>query len=89
MITPPVGKPLFLVHDTADGFVYVRVVRAGPRWREHRWGDQLEGGSEWPTVRQANEQAVKSFREMFPEHRCTDRCCLNPAETGTRSTRNP
>ena len=71
-------SPLFIRHDTADGLVYMRVERRGRRWFTRHWGDQLDGGRECRTMREANEAAVTDFQAMFPEHRCTARCCANP-----------
>jgi hypothetical protein len=41
------------------------------------WGEQLVGGKECHTMREANEFLLASFTQMFPEHRCTDRCHEN------------
>jgi|ERR1019366_4781796 hypothetical protein len=69
---------LFVRHDTADGFIYARVERSGRKWIARHWGQELQGARECRTMREANEHAVTAFREMFPEHRCTARCCVNP-----------
>jgi hypothetical protein len=29
-------------------------------------------------MREANGQAMAAFAQMLPEHRCTERCCINP-----------
>jgi hypothetical protein len=62
-------------HDTADGFIYSRVERQGHKWIARHWGDQLHGQRECQTMREANEHATMAFAQMFPEHRCTERCC--------------
>jgi hypothetical protein len=62
-------KPLFIRHDTADGFIYCRVERYGRRWVARHWGDQLAGARECRTMGDANEFLARSFSEMFPEHR--------------------
>ena len=67
-------KPLFIVHDTADGMIYSRAERRGRKWLARHWGPQLDGGRECDTMREANEFLIRSFTEMFPEHRCTERC---------------
>src|ERR1039458_6567261 len=69
---------LFVRHDTADGFIYSRVERSGRKWIARHWGPELQGARECRTMREANEHAMAAFREMFPEHRCTERCCVNP-----------
>jgi hypothetical protein len=69
-------QPLSFVHDTADGFVYSVVERRGRKWIARHWGDQLDGLRECVTVKEANEFVVASFQEMFPEHRCTERCIV-------------
>jgi len=76
--TPYPRKPLFIRHDTADGFIYSRVEKRGRKWFVLHWGDQLEGQQECLTMREANEHAIAAFAQMFPEHRCTNRCCVNP-----------
>jgi hypothetical protein len=70
-------KPLYVVHDTADGMIYLKAEKQGRKWIARQWGPQLEGMRECRTMREANEHLVASFGQMFPEHRCTDRCsCL-------------
>jgi hypothetical protein len=73
-------RPLYIRHDTPDGFVYSRVERSGRAWCVRHWGDELNGSSEWRTMREANTYAIEAFRQMFPEHRCTERCVVDPAE---------
>lgn len=70
-------KPLVVVHDTVDGMVYSRAIRQGRKWLARHRGSQLDGGRECRTVREANEFLQVAFREMFPEHRCTERCRVN------------
>lgn len=74
LCVPKTRKPLSFVHDTADGFVYSKVERRGRNWIGRHWGVQLDGIRVCTNVREANEYVVRSFREMFPEHRCTKRC---------------
>jgi hypothetical protein len=73
-IKPDVSKPLFVRHATTDGFIYSLVERKGRRWVERHWGEQLDGSVEYATMREANEYALVAFAQMFPEHRCTERC---------------
>jgi len=75
---PDRRRPLFIRHDTADGFIYSRVKKRGKKWLVVHWGEQLDGQWECSTMREANEHAMAAFAQMFPEHRCTERCCLNP-----------
>jgi hypothetical protein len=77
-LKPDVTKPLSVRHDTADGFIYSQVARRGDKWLERHWGGQLQGQDELPTMEQANGHALAAFAEMFPEHRCTERCCNDP-----------
>jgi hypothetical protein len=72
------NRPVFIVHDTADGLIYSKTEKEGRKWIARHWGDQLQGRRECKTVGEANEFLVRSFREMFPEHRCTTRCRVNP-----------
>src|SRR4051794_9450416 len=52
---PDSRKPLFIVHDTADGFIYSKAERRGRKWFARHWGKTLEGGRECGTMREANE----------------------------------
>jgi hypothetical protein len=81
-IKPGLSKPVYFRHDTADGFIYSRVEHHGARWVERHWGDQLDGVNEFDTMQEANEHAVAAFAQMFREHRCTERCCVDPPEPG-------
>src|SRR3954465_866570 len=74
---PDPRKPLFVVHDTGDGFIYSKTERRGRKWLARHWGEHLNGGRECGTMREANEFLAQSFREMFSEHRCTARCRIN------------
>jgi len=67
-------KPLFLVHDTADGLIYLRTERQGPRWIARLWGGQFQGARKCRTIQEANEHLLATFHEMFAEHYCTERC---------------
>jgi hypothetical protein len=77
LCVPTSRKPLSFVHDTADGFIYSKVEHRGRKWIARHWGDELDGMRVCATLREANEYAVASFSEMFPEHRCTERCRLS------------
>ena len=74
LCVPTTRKPLSFVHDTAGGFILSKVERRGRKWIGRHWGDQLEGMRECASIREANEYVIASFQEMFPEHRCTERC---------------
>jgi hypothetical protein len=73
---PDCRKPLFVVHDTADGPVYSRAEKRGRKWVARHWGEELSGMRLCRTIREANKYLEQSFGEMFPEHRCT-KCCKN------------
>jgi hypothetical protein len=81
---PEKSKPLFIVHDTADGFVYSRAEERRGAWYARHWGKELDGGRDCGTMAEANEFLIQSFSEMFPEHRCTERCQLNPVRRAKR-----
>jgi hypothetical protein len=74
---PTAGKPLSFIHDTTDGLIHSNVERRGRKWIGRHWGDQFNGMRVCATMREANEYVVRSFEEMFPEHRCTERCRLS------------
>jgi hypothetical protein len=83
-ITPPrlsivdMDVPLYIRHHTADGFIYARVERSSDGWIVSHWGDQLSGRNVAGSMREANENAITAFQQMFPEHRCNARCLQNP-----------
>jgi hypothetical protein len=76
--TLPARRALFIVHETADGMVYCRAENRSRGWFAHHWGGQLSGGEHCRTVGEANQHVSAAFRQMFPEHRCTRRCRLDP-----------
>jgi hypothetical protein len=59
--------------------IYSQATRQGRKWVARHWGPQLDGLRECRTMREANEYLETSFAEMFPEHRCTELCRINPA----------
>jgi hypothetical protein len=76
---PDKRKPLAFVHDTGDGMIYSWLERRGKKWLARQWGDQLEGGRECSSMSEANDFLCTTFHEMFPEHRCTPHCCVDPS----------
>ena len=69
------GPSRRFTHDTDDGVIVSEVtrVRRG-KWFAHHWGPQLDGGRATKTLTEANAYLIESFQQMFPEHRCVDRC---------------
>ncbi len=67
--------PLDFTHDTEDGPIRLRAekTRRG-KWLATFSGQLLQGADRFKTVREANEFLLESFRRMFPEHECSDRC---------------
>lgn len=63
------------IHATEDGLIY-NWVESLPNGKCHarRRGPMLDGGGEFDTDRQAWAYLRRSFREMFPGHRCNKRC---------------
>lgn len=67
--------PLDFTHDTSDGPVRLLVRQTDDgQWEAAFSGQQLEGARRFPTIAEANDYLLECFREMFPEHRCTDYC---------------
>jgi len=62
-------------HDTDDGLIVSEVtrVRRG-KWLAHHWGPQLDGGRTMKTLPEAISYLLESFQQMFPIHRCGERC---------------
>ena len=60
-------KPLFIRHDTVDGFIYLRVEKRGRKWLALHWGEQLNGQQEFLTMREAGiSMRWPCFRRCFP-----------------------
>ena len=68
------------IHSTEDGPIHLWVSpdKEGG-WKARIWGTQLAGARSFKTVEAANTYALDSFRQMFPEHTCTDRCGTSAA----------
>jgi len=81
---PERRHPLFAVHDTIDGLIYSRAELSDGEWSARHWGRELNGGRRCATLEEANEYLFQSFVQMFPEHRCTPRCSIEPNPTGHR-----
>ncbi len=68
-------QPVNFVHRTAEGEIRLLVTQsASGGWRALISGQDLEGAKQFTTVQEANEFVLRSFEEMFPEHRCTEAC---------------
>lgn len=67
--------PLDITHDTRDGPIRLLARQAEDgAWEASLGGGELEEARRFPTVAEANDYLLECFREMFPEHRCTERC---------------
>jgi hypothetical protein len=62
-----VGKIRLLVVETASGHCHATFA-----------GQQLDGGRRFATIAEANQWILESFRLMFPEHKCDERCNGKP-----------
>jgi len=67
--------PLDFTHDTPQGPIRLLVRQSAQGdWEAAFAGRQLEGLRRFATVAEANDYLLESFREMFPEHHCTEYC---------------
>src|SRR5271154_6978780 len=68
------AEPVSFVHQTRDGPVHllVRASRAG--WDSLHWGKRLAGAWTFPTMAEANDYALRRFRDLYLGHRCTAAC---------------
>ncbi len=65
------------LHITKDGPIQIWVEKVPTRgWRSRRIGRNLDGGIETTSQARALVDAFESFRELFPEHECSDGCIL-------------
>jgi hypothetical protein len=63
------------VHTTKDGPVRLVAARSeSGQWTARFEGKDLEGSRDFDSLRAAHDFLVRSFAEMFPEHRCTAKC---------------
>jgi len=68
-------EPLNIRHETADGPIHLEVAPAADGgWLARHWGRELDGRWQFDSLEEANEWNLRSFAEMYPEHRCTGRC---------------
>jgi hypothetical protein len=69
------GKRLRAIHITKDGPIF-GAVHNGPdgKWVARHWGRQLDGSRICGSVEEANAYLMESFRQMFPEHVCSEQC---------------
>jgi hypothetical protein len=66
---------LVATHSTDDGLVYLYVRQIRPdNWVATIRGEDIEGGVTGASRQTAVDLCVRSFEEMFPEHRCNARC---------------
>ena len=57
------------------------------KWLAHNYGPQLDGGRIFKSRQEASQYNDESFRQMFPEHVCTERC--QPSEDKTEPEPTP
>ena len=73
--SPVSGRRLRSVHITEDGPIFGSMhSKADGKWLARHWGRQLDGGRTCDSVEEANAYLMESFRQMFPEHVCSERC---------------
>ena len=68
------NAPLAFIHYTADGPFHSQSEPYLGIWRARHWGKSLYGMHICKSVSEANEYLTTSFIQMFPEHRCNERC---------------
>ena len=65
---------LIASHETKEGTVNLFVRCVGDKWAAHIAGPRIEGGMTFDTREEAENHCRRAFQEMFPEHRCDERC---------------
>jgi hypothetical protein len=69
------GSRLRSVHITEDGPVFGAIhCGADGKWVARHWGRQLDGGRICDSMEEANAYLMESFRQMFPDHQCSEKC---------------
>ena len=64
----------YLAHSTEDGPILLIPRRSCTSWTVLIEGHQLSAGATGSSRLAALSEAEASFREMFPEHKCTSEC---------------
>ena len=68
-------EPFNYIHFTEDGLIHSRATRLTThRVLARHWGRDLEGGTAFSSASAAKRYLNESFAEMFPEHRCGNKC---------------
>ena len=68
-------KGLRSIHFTEDGPIFGAIhCGADGKWVARHWGRQLAGFHVCDSVEEANAYLIDSFRQMFPEHFCSENC---------------
>jgi hypothetical protein len=63
------------IHITSDGPIFSSKRRLDDgTWEAYHWGQTMEGVAACKTAKAAEAYLIESFRQMFPEHVCSDRC---------------
>jgi anti-sigma factor RsiW len=72
--------PLDHVHLTEEGPIRLKVEKSEgcDEWSAVLSGAEIEMRGRFLTVLEANEFLLRSFREMFPGHQCSDGCMQTP-----------
>jgi hypothetical protein len=73
--SPQAGGRLRSIHITEDGPVFGAMHSgADGKWVARHWGRQLDGGRICASVEEANAYLMESFKQMYPEHVCSEQC---------------
>jgi len=68
-------KRLRSIHLTEDGPIFGAMhCGADGKWVVRNWGRQLAGFHICDSLEEANAYLIDSFRQMFPEHFCSEDC---------------
>jgi hypothetical protein len=63
------------LHTTEDGPMFTSLRKAANgNWMARHWGRQLDGALVFDSVLEAEAYLKNSLTQMFPEHRCSERC---------------
>jgi ketopantoate reductase len=62
------------IHATTDGAVTLQVRKSHNEWIATYCGSQLDGGLITTSEAEAVDEIREAFRQMFPEHDCTNNC---------------
>jgi hypothetical protein len=69
------GPAAWFIHDTEGSLIRLEMrILPDSQWAAGFRGEKVEGRALFQSAAEAYRHLERVFSEMYPEHRCTDRC---------------